>query len=122
MHGQPRRERTGRDLHAFGPAEFIAVDLSKLEKGASLHLKDIKAAQGRGGQGPWRPEQQPVLVSVVPPVVVVETLLTPLLQPMPRARARARSNSSVHDPDHFTRSTRFCGSDHETTPLCGPFR
>ena len=53
--------------------EFIAVDLSKLEKGASLHLKDIKLPKGvtakiRGGQN-----NNPVLVSVVPPVVVVET-------------------------------------------------
>lgn len=52
--------------------EFIAVDLSKLEKGSSLHLKDIKLPRGvtaktRGNQN------NPVLVSVVPPVVVVET-------------------------------------------------
>ena len=53
--------------------EFIAVDLSTLEKGSSLHLKDIKLPKGvlakiRGGQN-----NNPVLVSVVPPVVVVET-------------------------------------------------
>lgn len=53
--------------------EFIAVDLSKLEKGTSLTLKDIKLPRGvtakiRGGQN-----NNPVLVSVVPPVVVVET-------------------------------------------------
>ncbi|MBY0410722.1 MAG: 50S ribosomal protein L25/general stress protein Ctc [Burkholderiaceae bacterium] len=52
--------------------EFIAVDLSTLEKGSSLHLKDIKLPKGvlakiRGGQN-----NNPVLVSVVPPVVVVE--------------------------------------------------
>ena len=52
--------------------EFIAVDLSKLEKGTSLHLKDIKLPKGvsaviRGNK------QNPVLVSVVAPVVVVET-------------------------------------------------
>lgn len=51
--------------------EFIAVDLSKLEKGTSLHLKDIKLPKGvsaviRGNK------QNPVLVSVVAPVVVVE--------------------------------------------------
>ncbi|BFO56883.1 MULTISPECIES: 50S ribosomal protein L25/general stress protein Ctc [Comamonadaceae] len=51
--------------------EFINVDLSKLEKGRSLHLKDIKLPRGvspvvRGGQ------QNPVLVSVVPPVAEVE--------------------------------------------------
>ncbi len=47
------------------------MDLSKLEKGRSLHLKDIKLPRGvspvvRGGQ------QNPVLVSVVPPVAEVE--------------------------------------------------
>lgn len=51
--------------------EFINVDLSKLEKGGSLHLKDIKLPKGvsaviRGSQN------NPVLVSVVPPVVEVE--------------------------------------------------
>jgi large subunit ribosomal protein L25 len=49
--------------------EFINVDLSKLEKG----LKSVKLPKGvtakiRGGQN-----NNPVLVSVVPPVVVVET-------------------------------------------------
>ena len=53
--------------------EFITVDLSTLEKGSSLHLKSIKLPKGvtakiRGGQ-----TNNPVLVSVVPPVVVVET-------------------------------------------------
>ena len=51
--------------------EFIAVDLSKLEKGSSLHLKDIKLPKGvtavvRGGQ------KNPALVAVVPPAVEVE--------------------------------------------------
>lgn len=51
--------------------EFIAVDLSKLEKGGSLHLKDIRLPRGvtpvihRG-------QSNPVLVSVVPPLVAVE--------------------------------------------------
>ena len=50
--------------------EFIAVDLSKLEKGTSLHLKDIKLPKGvsaviKGGK------QNPVLVSVVAPVAEV---------------------------------------------------
>ncbi|MFT4243726.1 MAG: 50S ribosomal protein L25/general stress protein Ctc [Acidovorax sp.] len=54
--------------------EFITVDLSKLEKGVSLHLKDIKLPRGvtpvlRGGQT----RANPVLVSVVAPEVVVET-------------------------------------------------
>ena len=52
--------------------EFIAVDLSTLEKGSSLTLKDVKLPKGvtavtRGSQN------NPVLVSVVPPVVVVDT-------------------------------------------------
>lgn len=52
--------------------EFIAVDLSTLKKGVSLHLKDIKLPKGvsaviRGGQN-----NNPVLVSVANPVVEVE--------------------------------------------------
>ena len=51
--------------------EFIAVDLSGLKKGFSLHLKDVKLPKGvtavtRGSQN------NPALVSVVPPVVEVE--------------------------------------------------
>lgn len=51
--------------------EFIAVDLSGLQKNVSLHLKDIKlpkgvAAKTRGAQN------NPVLVSVVAPVAEVE--------------------------------------------------
>ncbi|WCM94438.1 50S ribosomal protein L25/general stress protein Ctc [Acidovorax sp. NCPPB 2350] len=51
--------------------EFINVDLSKLEKGRSLHLKDIKLPRGvsavvRGSQ------QNPVLVSVVVPAAEPE--------------------------------------------------
>lgn len=51
--------------------EFIAVDLSGLKKGVSLHLKDVKLPKGvsavtRGAQN------NPALVSVVAPVVEVE--------------------------------------------------
>ena len=51
--------------------EFIAVDLSKLEKGSSLTLKNIKLPKGvsaviRGGK------TNPVLVSVQAPAVEVE--------------------------------------------------
>ena len=51
--------------------EFIAVDLSGLKKGASVHLKDVKFPRGvtpvtRGSQN------NPTLVSVVPPEVIVE--------------------------------------------------
>jgi large subunit ribosomal protein L25 len=67
--------------------EFIAVDLSTLEKGSSLHLKDIKLPKGvtpklRGGQN-----NNPVLVSVVPPVVVVET---PVAAPAADAKGKGK--------------------------------
>ncbi len=52
--------------------EFISVDLSGLKKGMSVHLKDVKFPRGvspvtRGSQN------NPTLVSVVPPLVIVET-------------------------------------------------
>ncbi len=52
--------------------EFIAVDLSMLQKGASLHLKDVKLPKGvtavvRGS------DRNPALVSVVPPAAEIET-------------------------------------------------
>ena len=52
--------------------EFISVDLSELKKGATLHLKDVKFPRGvtpvtRGSQN------NPALVSMVAPVIVVET-------------------------------------------------
>ena len=52
--------------------EFISVDLSELKKGSSVHLKDIKLPRGvtavtRGSQN------NPTLVSVVAPVIIVET-------------------------------------------------
>ncbi|MBC7214667.1 MAG: 50S ribosomal protein L25/general stress protein Ctc [Burkholderiaceae bacterium] len=52
--------------------EFIAVDLSTLQKGGSLHLKDVKLPKGvtamvRGS------DRNPVLVSVVPPAAEIET-------------------------------------------------
>ncbi|RCX11656.1 50S ribosomal protein L25/general stress protein Ctc [Extensimonas vulgaris] len=52
--------------------EFIAVDLSTLQKGASLHLKDVKLPKGvtavvRGS------DRNPALVSVVPPAAEIET-------------------------------------------------
>jgi large subunit ribosomal protein L25 len=51
--------------------EFIAVDLSNLQKNVSLHLKDVKLPKGvsavtRGAKN------NPVLVSVVAPAVEVE--------------------------------------------------
>ena len=52
--------------------EFIAVDLTSLKKGASIHLKDVKLPRGltavtRGSQN------NPVLVSMVAPVIVIDT-------------------------------------------------
>ncbi|NMM75588.1 50S ribosomal protein L25/general stress protein Ctc [Rhodococcus sp. SRB_17] len=51
--------------------EFITVDLSGLKKGMAVHLKDVKLPRGvnavtRGSQN------NPTLVSVVPPLVIVE--------------------------------------------------
>jgi large subunit ribosomal protein L25 len=52
--------------------EFIAVDLSTLQKGASLHLQHVKLPKGvtavvRGS------DRNPVLVSVVAPAAEIET-------------------------------------------------
>lgn len=74
--------------------EFIAVDLSKLEKGASLHLKDIKLPRGvtaviRGGQ------HNPALVSVVPPVVMVEA---PVADTAPAPVAEAKGKGKAAKP------------------------
>ncbi|KAB7632548.1 50S ribosomal protein L25/general stress protein Ctc [Verminephrobacter eiseniae] len=74
--------------------EFIAVDLSKLEKGTSLHLKDIKLPRGvtpviRGGQ------HNPALVSVVPPVVVLEA---PVADAAPAPVAEAKGKGKAAKP------------------------
>jgi large subunit ribosomal protein L25 len=52
--------------------EFIAVDLSGLKKGASLHLKDIKLP--KGVTAVTRGKENPVLVSVVAPAGEAEPL------------------------------------------------
>ncbi|MDA8450372.1 50S ribosomal protein L25/general stress protein Ctc [Acidovorax sp. NCPPB 3859] len=67
--------------------EFINVDLSKLEKGRSLHLKDIKLPRGvsavvRGSQ------QNPVLVSVVTPVAEVEAPAEGAAAPAPAKKGK----------------------------------
>ena len=67
--------------------EFIAVDLSTLKKGVSLHLKDIKLPKGvsaviRGGQN-----NNPVLVSVTNPVVEV---VAPVADAAPAADAKGK--------------------------------
>lgn len=69
--------------------EFINVDLSKLEKGASLHLKDIKLPKGvsaktRGNQN------NPVLVSVMPPTVVVEAPAADAAAPAADAKGKGK--------------------------------
>jgi len=71
--------------------EFIAVDLSKLEKGVSLHLKDIKLPKGvvpviRGGQT----RANPVLVSVVAPAVVVEAPAADAAAPAADAKGKGK--------------------------------
>jgi large subunit ribosomal protein L25 len=60
--------------------EFIAVDLTTLKKGSSLHLKDITLPKGvkatiKGGA------VNPVLVSVVAPKVVEEVAAAPAAAP-----------------------------------------
>lgn len=52
--------------------EFIAVDLSVLKKGSSLHLKDIKLPKGVSAVTHGS-ANNPVLVSVIPPLVIAET-------------------------------------------------
>ncbi|MDH5204800.1 MAG: 50S ribosomal protein L25/general stress protein Ctc [Hylemonella sp.] len=51
--------------------EFIAVDLSKLSKGTSLHLQDITLPKGVSAVTHGK-ETNPVLVSVVAPAVEAE--------------------------------------------------
>jgi large subunit ribosomal protein L25 len=49
--------------------EFIAVDLSGLKKGTSLHAKDLTLPQGV--KAVIRGRENPVIVSVVAPVAEV---------------------------------------------------
>lgn len=68
--------------------EFISVDLSDLKKGSSVHLKDIKLPRGvsavtRGSQN------NPTLVSVVAPVVIVETAAAaPVADPKAKGKGK----------------------------------
>lgn len=62
--------------------EFIAVDLSKLESGKSLHLNDITLPQGTKAIVHGKPN--PVLVSVTLPVV--EEIVAPVAAPAADAK------------------------------------
>ena len=50
--------------------EFIAVDLSDLKKGTSFHVSDVKLPKGVSAI--VRGRENPVLISVIAPAVVVE--------------------------------------------------
>ena len=67
--------------------EFISVDLSELKKGSAVHLKDIKLPRGvtavtRGSQN------NPTLVSVVAPVVIVETPVAAPVDAKPKGKGK----------------------------------
>jgi len=66
--------------------EFIAVDLSKLESGKSLHLDDIQLPQGVKAVTHGKPN--PVLVSVTVPVE--EEIAAPAAAPAAEAPAKGK--------------------------------
>ncbi|RYX92890.1 MAG: 50S ribosomal protein L25/general stress protein Ctc [Comamonadaceae bacterium] len=59
--------------------EFIAVDLSGLKKGSSLHVKDITLP--KGVKFVPKGQENPVLVSVTPIVEEVEAVAAPVVDP-----------------------------------------
>jgi large subunit ribosomal protein L25 len=66
--------------------EFIAVDLSNLQKGTSLHLNDIALPKGVKAVTHGKPN--PVLVSVTAPVV--EEIVTPTAAAAAPAKGKAK--------------------------------
>lgn len=66
--------------------EFIAVDLSKLQKGTSLHLNDISLPKGVKAVTHGKPN--PVLVSVTAPVV--EEIVAPTATAAAPAKGKAK--------------------------------
>ena len=66
--------------------EFIAVDLSKLQKGTSLHLNDISLPKGVRAVTHGKPN--PVLVSVTAPVV--EEIVAPTATAAAPAKGKAK--------------------------------
>ena len=66
--------------------EFIAVDLSTLKKGTSLHAKDLTLPKGVSAV--VRGKENPVIVSVVAPVA--EVVETPVVAAAPAAKGKAK--------------------------------
>ena len=66
--------------------EFIAVDLSSLKKGTSLHAKDLTLPKGVSAV--VRGKENPVIVSVVAPVA--EVVEAPVVAAAPAAKGKAK--------------------------------
>jgi large subunit ribosomal protein L25 len=66
--------------------EFIAVDLSTLKKGTSLHAKDLTLPKGVSAV--VRGKENPVIVSVVTPVA--EVVEAPVVAAAPAAKGKAK--------------------------------
>jgi large subunit ribosomal protein L25 len=66
--------------------EFIAVDLSALKKGTSLHAKDLTLPKGVSAV--VRGKENPVIVSVVAPVA--EVVEAPVAAAAPAAKGKAK--------------------------------
>ncbi len=66
--------------------EFIAVDLSTLKKGTSLHAKDLTLPKGVSAV--VRGKENPVIVSVVAPVA--EVVESPVVAAAPAAKGKAK--------------------------------
>ena len=66
--------------------EFIAVDLSNLKKGTSLHAKDLTLPKGVSAV--VRGKENPVIVSVVAPVA--EVVEAPVVAAAPAAKGKAK--------------------------------
>ena len=66
--------------------EFIAVDLSTLKKGTSLHAKDLTLPKGVSAV--VRGKENPVIVSVVAPVA--EVVEAPVVAAAPAAKGKAK--------------------------------
>lgn len=74
--------------------EFIAVDLSELKKGSSVHLNDIKLP--RGVKAVLRGKVNPVLVSATVPVV--EEVPDPAAAAAPAADAKGGKGKAAAKP------------------------
>jgi large subunit ribosomal protein L25 len=66
--------------------EFVAVDLSTLKKGTSLHAKDLTLPKGVSAV--VRGKENPVIVSVVAPVA--EVVEAPVVAAAPAAKGKAK--------------------------------